>query len=554
MLIDARRLPAATLVEADVCVIGTGAAGTSAAHALQRAGRDVVLLEGGGLRFERAAQDTYRGVLDADSQHDPLELVRQKRLGGTTTQWGGRCAPLDEIDFERRPHVEHSGWPISRDDLLPYYRRAHEYCRLGAFEYDQCEALPDTGPLVLDGATSERISDTKLWRWSPPVDFGRAYRRQFAASRSLRLLYHANVTRLLRAEGGGAVERAVVATAPGRHLSVRARVFVLATGGLETARLLLASGGATTAGIGDEHGLVGRHYMIHPVAEIGRVRFLAPVPAHARGYERTRDGVWSRRMLWITPPAQRELALRNTAFAFWFPDPADPAHGDPLLSAFSLVRMTMARTGLDWKSQGVHRRYGANGAVGGHVANVARGLPQVARFARRWVADRWLSEREVPSFMTAGGGGHLRLRFDAEQSPEPENRVVLTRQSDAFGVPRLEVRHRVSASDRASIARAFGVVRAELVRLGVAQVEGPAVDDELAHLRLGDGTHQMGVARMADSPRRGVVDRDCRIHGALNVYVASSAVFPTSGCVGPTLTTVALALRVSDHILARARP
>lgn len=554
MLIDARSLPAGSALETDVCVIGTGAAGTTVAHGLQRRGRDVVLLEGGGLRFERAAQDTYRGVLDAGAAHDPLELVRQKRLGGTTTQWGGRCAPLDEIDFERRDHVAHSGWPISRDDLLPHYRRAHEYCRLGAFEYDERQALPGTGPFVVDarhGASSEQITDTRLWRWSPPVDFGRAYRKEFAASPSLRLLHHANVTRLVRAEGGK-VERAVVATSPGRHVSVRARVFVVAAGGLETARLLLASGDATSAGIGDEHGLVGRHYMIHPVAEVGRVRFLTPVPAHAAGFERTRDGVWSRRMLWLTPGTQRALGLRNTVFAFWFPDPGDPAHRDPLLSAFSLVRMAMARSGLDWKSQGVHRRYGANAAVAAHLGNVARGGPRLARFAGHWVRQRWLSERELPGFMTAGSGGHLRLRFDAEQSPEAENRVLLTRETDAYGVPRLAVHHRVSAADRASIARAVGVVHAELARLGVARAEGPPVEDEVADLSFGDGTHAMGLARMADSPRSGVVDRDCRVHSAANVYVAGAAVFPTGGCVGPTLTIVALALRIADRILAEA--
>jgi choline dehydrogenase-like flavoprotein len=535
MLIDARQLQEGSTVSTDVCVIGSGAAGTTVAEELRRAGRDVVVLEGGGLRYERTAQDTYRGVLDAGAEHDPLDLVRQKRLGGTTTQWGGRCVPLDDIDFERRAYVEHSGWPIGLDDLLPAYRRANDYCRAGAFEYHAREALPGTGPLVLDGEGSDRITDTKLWRWSPPVDFGRAYRRVFADSPALRLLYHANVTRLVPEQG-----RAVVATAAGRHVTVEARTFVVAAGGLETARLLLASG------VGDPD-LVGRYYMIHPVAEVGSVRFLTEVPAHARGYERTRDGVWSRRMIGITPATQRELGLRNTAFAFWFPDPQDPAHGDPLLSAFSLVRTVMARTGADWKSQGVHRRYGTNARLGAHLANIAGGLPELGRFGRQWVTDRWLAERKVPSFMTAGAGP-LRLRFDAEQSPERQNRVELTRQADAFGVPRLAVHHRVSATDRDSITRAFGVVADELQRLGVAKVETPPEGLGIDSLPLGDGTHQMGLARMAGSPRSGVVDRDCRVYGAPNVYVAGSAVFPTSGFAGPTLTIVALALRVADAI------
>lgn len=552
MLIDARELEADSVVETDVCVIGTGAAGTTVAHEMLRASRDVVLLEGGGLRLERAAQDTYRGQVEDASPHDRLELVRQKRLGGTTTQWGGRCIPLEEIDFEQRSYVEHSGWPITRDDLEPYYRRAQEYCRAGAYEYDAADALPRTGPLVLDGQGSDRICDTKLWRWSPPVDFGREYQPLFAASDHLRLVHHANVTRLVRAEHSGAVDHVVVSPAPGRRVTVRARTFVLAAGGLETARALLASGDAATAGVGNEYGLVGRYYMLHPVAEVGRLRFRGPVPAHARGFERSRDGVWCRRMLWVTAGTQRELGLRNIAFAFWFPDPQDPAHGDPLLSAFSVVRSTMARTGIDWKSKGVQRRYGAKGAVRPHLANIARGLPEVARFAPRWVNERWRSDRRVPSFMTAGAAGDLRLRFDAEQSPEAENRVVLTRDRDAFGVPRLAVHHRVSGTDRESIVRSLGVVHGELERLGVAETGGAPTASELPDVAFGDATHQMGLTRMADSPRHGVVDRDCRVHGTPNVFVASSAVFPTSGFGGPTLTIVALAIRVADRIRSEA--
>jgi len=154
--------------------------------------------------------------------------------------------------------------------------------------------------------------------------------------------------------------------------------------------------------------------------------------------------------------------------------------------------------------------------------------------------------------MTAGAAGDLRLRFDAEQSPEAENRVVLTRDRDAFGVPRLAVHHRVSGTDRESIVRSLGVVHGELERLGVAETGGAPTASELPDVAFGDATHQMGLTRMADSPRHGVVDRDCRVHGTPNVFVASSAVFPTSGFGGPTLTIVALAIRVADRIRSEA--
>lgn len=552
MLIDARRHAGPLAVGAQVCIIGSGAAGTTAAIELMTAGFDVVVLEGGGIRAEPAAQDTYRGSLLDEAIHDPLHLVRQKRLGGTTWQWGGRCMPLDPIDFDVRAWVPRSGWPFDRDDLLPYYRRAHVYCDLGSFDYDARTAVASATPFVGAGEEST-VTDTKLWRWSPPVKFGRRFRRVLARAPRLRVFHHANVVRLDRDTSSGRVVRAVAAVGPGRELHVEALAFVLAVGGLESARLLLTSNVQSSSGIGNEYDQVGRYYMTHPVAELGEVTFNDPERLRAGYFLRTRDGVYCRRMITMSESAQRRLALRNMAVALWYPDPRDPVHGDPLLSAFALVRAAMARFTLDWKSAGVHRRYEEIIDAPTHLRNVAHGLPLVARYGATWARRRWMSRRAVPSFMVSTAHIPMRFRLDAEQSPDPENRVTLGRARDHLGVPRLELRYRVGREDRESIYRSLNAIRDELHRLGVAKVKLPtqaAIDD----LPFGDGTHQMGLTRMAVSPRAGVVDRGCRLHGARNVWVASSAVFPTSGVAGPTLTIVALAIRVADAITAELHP
>ena len=552
MLIDARSLRAGEPVRAPVCVVGSGAAGITLAVELVEQGVDVVVLEGGGLRLEREAQDTYRGHLEDGTAHDALELVRQKRIGGTTGQWGGRCAPLQPIDFVARPWISGTGWPIGLDDLLPHYRQAHHYCDLGRYEYSASEALEPVEPFVTGGAAAE-LSDDGLWRWSPPVKFGRRFRRALTEAPRARLLHHANVVRLEREPGSGRIVRAVTARpGPGPELAVEAEVFVLAAGGLECARLLLASNWETPAGIGNEHDLVGRYYMTHPVAEVGEVRFASAERAAAGGFRRTVDGVYCRRMIRLDDDVHRRFGLRNLAAALWFPDPRDPVHGDGLLSAFALVRAGLARGRLDWKSSGVHARYGDIVDVPAHVGNVARDLPEVARYGATWVRRRWLSSRALPSFMAGLGAGPMRLRFDAEQSPEPGNRVTLTRDVDAFGMPRLALRYRVSDDDRASIVRSLRLIAAEFERLGTGRVTVPD-DEALAGITFGDGTHQMGLTRMAASPRAGVVDRDCRVHGTANLFVASSSVFPTSGAVGPTLTVVALAVRLAATVARELR-
>ena len=556
MILDGRKVEPGEVLRADVCVIGSGAAGVTAALELARPGLEVVLLESGGSRAEDESQDASRGELEPGTDHDPLELVRQRRLGGTTTQWGGRCAPLQAIDFEHRDWIPGSGWPIGPDTLHPYYARAHEYCDLGAFEYQDTEALPMAEPFVV-GDRQSLLEDGRLWRWSPPVNFWRRYRERLDLAANVRVIHHATVTRLDRDPVGGAVERAVVAGGPERHFEVEARAFVVAAGGLESARLLLASNEQTPAGIGNEHDLVGRFYMTHPVAEVGRVELTDRAKAaDAGGFLLTRDSVYCRRILRIGDDAQREHGLLNLALALWYPEPGDPTHSDALLSTFALVRAGMARGRVDWKSKGIHRRYGEIENVPRHVANMARGLPAVGSYGAMWARRRWLSKRTLPSFMTSPRSGSMRLRFDAEQSPESENRVTLSRERDVHGVQRLSLSYRVSSSDRARIGRGLTIVGAELERLGAGTVELPSEEEALADVKLGDGTHQLGLTRMADAPGRGVVDEHCRVHGAPNLVVASSSVFPTSGAVGPTLTIVALAIRAAEE-LARdlsARP
>lgn len=551
MIVDARTLASSTTLRTSVCVIGAGAAGTTLSLELASQGHDVLLLEAGGRRPRRSVQDSLRAAVGGDVGHDRLELVRQKRLGGTTMQWGGRCVPLDQHDFETRPHVPLSGWPIDRHELDGCYARAHHYLRLGEYEYGASRVLEN--PVALFGevaGSSDVVDDDRVWRWSPPVRFGTTFHDRLATSPRLRVLLHANVVELVQT--GRPVTSARIALGDGRTIEVTADRFVVAAGGLECARLLLASRSTTPEGLGNEGGMLGACYMTHPYSEVGRLRFVDRTRAEVAAFQRDIEGVYCRRRIALRPEVQRREGLRNLACALWYPDPRDPAHGDPLLSAFVLTRWAMTRAGLDWRARGVQRRYGEHPDVLGHLANLGLHGPSALRFATTWMRQRWLSERTVPSFMVVPPLGVMRLRFDAEQSPERCNRVELTRERDRFGMPRLKVNFRVSDDDRRSMIRSLELVAAEFRRRGTAVLD---LDDREALLTrdLVDGTHQMGVTRMATSPRQGVVDRDCRVHGVPNLFVASSSVFPTGGVAGPTLTIVALAIRLAATLSASLR-
>ena len=542
MLIDGRGIAPASRVSADVCVIGTGPAGAVVAAELARRGVDVVVVEGGGQRYTDRHVDTYRGD-PAGDPHDPLESVRQKRLGGTSLVWGGRCAPLDPVDLRPREWLGSAGWPLSDDELAPYYRRAQRHLDAGDYEYDAARSGLPAAPVP----PSDVLDFERTWRWSLPTSFA-GLMRTLARAANVRLLVEATVVRLERDPVSGAVEEAVVAPRPGAEFVVGANTFVLAAGALESTRILLASDRQTPAGLGNEHDQVGRNYMTHPVGEVGTV-VLSPLGRRlALGYEKTREGIYARRMLALTAAAQERHGLANLKTALWFADPMDPEHHDGLLSTFSLTYYALNRAKVGFKSGGTHARYSETAGLRGHVGNVAHDWRRVTRFAVSWATPRVTRRRALPSFMPLDGAT-CRLRFDAEQQPEPENRVMLSHRRDRFGQRRLQVHYRVSESDRGRIRRSIALIGDEFAKLGLGVVDmgdTARIDD----MPFTDGTHQMGLLRMAESPRQGVVDRDCRVHGCANLYVAGSAVFPTAGAVGPTLTIVALACRIAERVAA----
>jgi choline dehydrogenase-like flavoprotein len=544
MLIDARKLPGETTLTCEVCVVGGGAAGISAALELADKGRDVILLEAGGLEAEAAAQDSYRGEVESSpggSVHPPLESVRQKLLGGTTSSWGGRCLPFDEQDL--------AGWPLGLADLEPYCRRAHPYLHLGAYEYSTSAALPGSGRFILGPEGSALVRDDLLWRYSLPTHFGKAYARRLREQSRLRVYCHANVLRFELVPDGTAVSAVRASGAPDHELRIEAKAYVLAAGGLETTRLLLLSERHANGRAHWPSALVGRGYMTHLDGVVGRIRFRSTPPRPVYAYELSHDGVYCRRLVALTAEARRQEGLPNLGFVFTAPPARDPAHGDGLLSAYALTKEFLYRSKLGFKSA----RYGIGAEplpVWPHVRNVVRDAPRLATFGVGWTRRRLLASRKLPSFLAQSRSREYSILFNAEQSASDGNRVTLSDERDPFGLPRLRVVWHAAESDVTGIARALALIRQELQRFGVGSAELPVTAEQLRTENGGfmAGTHAMGTTRMGTTAQSGVVNAECRLNGVRNLYVASSSVFPTGGFAAPTLTIVALALRICNTI------
>src|SRR5947207_4764159 len=338
MLLDARDIPPQTQLDCDIVIVGAGAGGIPLAHEFLGSSLNVILLESGGFHCEPDTQALYKGQVLNPVHHGPLDKYRRRCFGGTTTVWGGRCAPFDAIDFERRPHVPHSGWPVTRQEMDPFYRRAHVYCDAGDYTYEAAEALPHGDEQMIPGLKSQDVAQEKLWRFSLPSNFAKLSSKAFKDSSSVRIYLHANCTKILTNKEGTHVSGLAVTSLRGNGFTVRAKYYALAAGGLEITRLMLASRDVRPAGIGNDHDLLGRFYSSHITGELGTAAFTPKGGPIIWDYERSHEGVYCRRALSIREETQRREKLLNFRCILSHPPIANPAHRNTILSAVYLVK------------------------------------------------------------------------------------------------------------------------------------------------------------------------------------------------------------------------
>ncbi len=513
MWMDARQIPAGSALDADVCIVGGGAAGITLALELAASGLQVILAEAGGESYDDASQALYAGTA-VGAAFDPM-LMRLRQLGGSTGHWGGRSRPLEEADFAARPWVPHSGWPIPYAELAAHLPRALELCEIAGDVFSADPALP-FDPSRVEGG---------FWRFSPPTAFGDRYGPALRAASHLRLLLHAALVDIGLDEGCARVERLVLATAVDRRLDVRCRYAVLACGGLENARLLLAARRQMACGIGNARDLVGRYFMGHPIWDALEIQ-LHPGVALPAVYGETEDGGDRiEGMLRLGREAQRRFGTTSVDAAFY----QGGQFGPPGVRAARRI----------WRGM---RRGHLPDALGRDISIVLGDLDGVLRAGLK---RSGLAVSE-PSMAT--------VSLLVEQAPDPDSRVTLGEGEDALGLPPLVVDWRISELDRHSVATFSRILAEEAGRIGLgrARLEPWVADTDLPMPPHSNSAHHLGTTRMSADPATGVVDTDGRVHGIDNLYIAGSSIFPTGGSVHPTLNLVALTVRLAAHLHRRS--
>jgi choline dehydrogenase-like flavoprotein len=522
LLLDARSTPNGQVFETDVCVVGAGPAGITVARELEGSGARIVLLEAGDFVVMPSRQDPYVGTSEGQPYY-PLDACRSRVFGGTTNLWGGWCRPLDAIDFDHRSWLPDSGWPFERSHLDHDYRRAHLLCAMRPCP--DVWAPPSGGGAVTAGILDARGPWTDATFHIHPARFGQIHARTLAASRDVRVLAHATATEIRLDRDGVAGTAVRVATEIGNAFTVTAKLFVLAGGGIENTRLLLSSRGDRQHGVGNEYDLVGRFFSDHIHVRTG----LVSLPVRTRYYDvHQHGGVTVRGGMSLC--AEHRTGHAQLGAGVTLHNPKDPHDvlslaetSDSYRACRRLIGSLMrGRRPDDWA---------------GTLTAVARHAPEVALLSYRRVI-----RAKAPT---------LAVGFRAEQSPNRDSRVTLQQDCDRFGMPRVRLAWKLTDTDRDSLRRANASLFDQFRRQGF-QVRQFAETGESGWANsLAGGAHHIGTTRMHRDPKRGVVDEHCRVYSTPNVYIAGSSTFPTGGWAPPTLTIVALAVRLAAHLRER---
>ncbi len=506
----------------DICIVGAGASGLTIASDLLAKPLNVGILESGGHESRPDASET--GDESTESLHyAALSTSRLKGFGGSTQMlgWGGLCKPLDPQDFMQRPWVADSGWPFDYSHLKPFYDRAGKTLGLGDID------VLGSRQKIFDGRSSLIASDNvELCRH---YRLGRHLRAPIEKSTSVNVLTRVTVLYFEFSDDGASIRSAICVDAANNRFRAVAKVFVLAAGGIENARLLLLSNDRAKK----PQGLVGKYFMDHPRFTIGTLK---PADGKVRRtlahFDRIRVARRQRitrklklekdhhfRVQGLTLPFETQQSEKLLNYRAW----VEPCYVGQYPEALEKLRKDL----LEYRDNAIMR--GQSSRLGLLLKDLS-----------------WTKGMHIMRPLSLVR--NFRLHHILEPEPLASSAVSLSARTDRFGMQFVSLSWQISSATFDSLKRTIAIFQGELKRTALGSLDVAA--EEWEQLKRPMWTwHHMGTTRMHSDPEKGVVDANCQVHGVNNLFVAGSSVFPTAGNDTPTITIVALAHKLADHLL-----
>jgi hypothetical protein len=563
MIISGNDILHGACLHAGLVVIGAGPAGIVSALEAARRGVDILLIETGNRKQSPEYQKLSMAHRQRPDVHAPVELAVSRQIGGTSSIWGGRCVPYDPVDFVERDIAPDSEWPVTYEDVQCYFERACQWmlCGRPIFDVRELDHLPRQ---MIAGLVDGAVSTSSLERWSLPTDFGKVYYDDLRDTDGLRVITDATCVRINIDDDRARATGIECTTLSGRSFTVVAENVIVATGGLESTRLLMCSPGRGGRSIGDHSGQLGHWYMAHLEGVIADLVLSTPAEDTIYWYERDIDGSYVRRRFTFGERYLLEHDLPNISGWIANPELADASHHNAQLSltylalisplgfllAAPAIRLSLTGTKIPGTPYGTAKR----SSVWAHLRNVLRHPIECVQYIFDFGVKRVFTPgRKPPGFFVSSPTNRYPLQYHAEHLPHYDSCVRLAEDVDDLGMPRLDIDILFTDEDIEGVLAAHRHWDCHLRASGVGRLDYLS-DDVVAAVRerTGGGFHQVGTTRMSKDPEKGVVDENLAVHGVPNVHVVSSSVFVTSGQANSTFMVIVFAIRLVERLYGAA--
>lgn len=505
-------------------IVGSGPVGLVLALFLSQRGIPVVVVEGGG-----PSSQPYDALdLEVECTASTLEgatIGRSRQIGGGLNLWGGQLASLAKNEVLSQGTPGSLCWPVPLDEITSRFAVVAELLGQPSMSLPLEPTMIETelGPL------RERSLDIVATAWLKRPKLSARFWKELEASRLVTLVSGAFVDRITHGPQPGSITGVSALRRDKSRISFEASCVVLACGAIETSRLLLQPALSSDAQPWHSLAWLGRGFNEHLDATTAVIR---PID--------------KRRLLDVFDP----VVVKGTKYTFKLCAETGDQRTIRLSSVAMLtmpgnVRNSIAE--LYMLSRGVAPRQ-----LAGNACDIGAAAFASAREVLP-LALRYLRCKRIGTVIRGDGS----LRVSVEQPIRRSSRITLSpMKRDSRGIAAARIHWQKGAEEGRAFVETTRRVKGWAEANGVAHVViDPALLEDPTGFaeRADDGLHHAGGARMAKRPEEGVVDPNLKVFGVEGLYCCGSSVFPRSGLANPTMTAMALAVRLGEHLMSIGR-